>query len=588
MLTDTNLKSKVDQLWDKLWTGGLSNPMDAIEQFSFLLFLKRLDEAEDLRERQAKRRKQEDYQPQIPLEMRWRHWTQMKADNALSHIKNKVFPWLKEMGNPENQEETNEMNNLENQEEANENKSSFSQYMQTAEFKINKSSLLIEACKAIDEMKISEQNQDVQGDLYEYLLSKLSIAGRNGQFRTPRHIIQMMVEMVEPKPTDRIGDLAAGTCGFPVNAYQYILEKHTSPEILYDDKGQKQLVGDMLSPEEAEFLQTQALTAYDNDSGMTMLRIGSMNLMLHGIEHPRFFYKDTLSKYFDDKQTLDLVLMNPPFKGAVDPGDAHPTLAGKSKKSELLFLHLILRVLDMGGRCAVIVPDGVLFGSSKAHVEIRKKIIEENRLDGVVSMPSGVFKPYAGVSTAVLLFTRGGTTDRIWFYDMEHDGFSLDDKRQPVAENDIPDILNCWKNRFNADFTKQREERLAKLKEEIAPLKAKRLLLLKEINRLTFENAIAPVDDEPTRIALEVDRQKLAQLHEQMTPLQAEINQLNRQFWVSKGQVKGNKYDLSASRYRQIEQDEAFYDSPQVTLERLLTLEEVMLGEAEELIGYIK
>jgi type I restriction enzyme M protein len=278
MLTDPNLKSKVDLLWDKLWTGGLSNPMDAIEQFSFLLFLKRLDEAEDLNERQAKRRK-EDYQPKIPLEMRWRHWTQMKAEDALNHVKNKVFPWLKEMGNSDNEEENEE----EKEKETDENQSSFSEYMQTAEFKINKPSLLIEACKSIDEMKISEQNQDVQGDLYEYLLNKLSIAGRNGQFRTPRHIIRMMVEMVEPKPTDRIGDLAAGTCGFPVNAYQYILEKNTSPEILFDEQGNKHLVGDLLTPEQQEFLQTEAFTAYDNDSGMTMLRIGSMNFMLHGI-----------------------------------------------------------------------------------------------------------------------------------------------------------------------------------------------------------------------------------------------------------------------------------------------------------------
>ncbi|AFZ56191.1 N-6 DNA methylase [Anabaena cylindrica FACHB-243] len=578
MLTDPNLKSKVDLLWDKLWTGGLSNPMDAIEQFSFLLFLKRLDETEDLNERQAKRRK-EDYQPKIPAEMRWRNWTQKKAEDALNHVKNKVFPWLKEMGNSDNEEENEEGN----KQETNEDKSSFSEYMQTAEFKINKPSLLIEACKSIDEMKISEQNQDVQGDLYEYLLNKLSIAGRNGQFRTPRHIIRMMVEMVEPKPTDRIGDLAAGTCGFPVNAYQYILEKNTSPEILFDEKGNKHLVGDLLTPEESEFLQTEAFTAYDNDSGMTMLRIGSMNFMLHGIEQPRFFAKDTLSKRFDDENTLDLVLMNPPFKGAVDAADVHPKLAGLSKKSELLFLHLILRVLDMGGRCAVIVPDGVLFGSSKAHVEIRKKIIEENRLDGVVSMPSGVFKPYAGVSTAVLLFTRGGTTDRVWFYDMEHDGFSLDDKRQPVTENDIPDILDCWQNRFNADVTQQNEERLAELKKQIAPLKAERLLLHKEINRLSFENAVAPADDEATSQALETDKQKLALLHEKISPLQNEINRLNRQFWVTKAQVRGNKYDLSASRYRQVEQDEVFYDVPQVTLERLLKLEDVMGAEVREL-----
>ncbi|WP_427163009.1 N-6 DNA methylase [Aliinostoc sp. HNIBRCY26] len=561
--------------------------MDAIEQFSFLLFLKRLDEAEDLRERQAKRRKQEDYQPKVPLEMRWRHWTQMKAEDALNHVKNKVFPWLKEMGNPktqeepnkdnlETQEEVNEADNPETQEEPNEIKNSFSQYMQTAEFKINKPSLLIEACKAIDEMKISEQNQDVQGDLYEYLLSKLSIAGRNGQFRTPRHIIRMMVEMVEPKPTDRIGDLAAGTCGFLVNAYQYILEKHTSPEILYDDQGNKHLVGDLLTPEEQEFLQTEAFTAYDNDSGMTMLRIGLMNLMLHGIEYPRFFYMDTLSKKFDDEQSLDVVLMNPPVKGAVDAGEVHPKLAGKSKKSELLFLHLILRVLDMGSRCAVIVPDGVLFGSSKAHVEIRRKMIEENRLDGVVSMPAGVFKPYAKGFTSVLLFTRGGTTERIWFYDMEHDGFSLDDKRQPVAANDIPDILNCWKNRSNTDFNKQRDERLALLKEQILPLKLEWMQLHKEINRLSVENVIALTHDNSSYFALESNKQRLVKLDELMTPLQSEINQLNHHFWVNKAQVKANKYDLSASRYRQIENDVSFYDFPHVTLERLLNLQEVI------------
>jgi type I restriction enzyme M protein len=320
---------------------------------------------------------------------------------------------------------------------------------------------------------------------------------------------------------------------------------------------------------------------------MTMLRIGSMNLMLHGIKHPRFFYMDTLSKSFEDQKSLDVVLMNPPFKGKMDESDINPTLPTKCKKTELLFLHLILRVLDMGGRCAVIVPDGVLFGSSNQHQEIRKKLIESNRLDGVVSMPSGVFKPYAGVSTAVLLFTRGGTTDKIWFYDMDHDGFSLDDKRQPVAENDIPDLLTCWNNRFDADFTTQKAERLSVLKLQIAPLKAERLIMYKEINRLTFENAVAPADDEPTRLALETDRQRLAQLHEQMAPLQAEINQLNRQFWVTKAQVKANKYDLSASRYRQIEQDEPFYESPQVTMERLLKLEHIMAAEVQELMPLV-
>jgi type I restriction enzyme M protein len=237
----------------------------------------------------------------------------------------------------------------------------------------------------------------------------------------------------------------------------------------------------------------------------------------------------------------------------------------------------------MGGRCAAISPDGVLFGSSNAHVDTRKLLIEQNRLEAVVSMPSGVFKPYAGVSTAVLIFTRGGTTDRIWFYDMEHDGLSLDDKRQKVSENDIPDILKCWDNRTNARFAQKRAARLEELKKEIAPMKSKRLKLQAEINRLTFENAIAPADDERTRSALEKDQQKLDELQEQIAPLQREINQLSRQFWVTKEQVKATKYDLSASRYRRIEQDEVFYDEPQITLERLVKLENVMATGIKEI-----
>ncbi len=243
----------------------------------------------------------------------------------------------------------------------------------------------------------------------------------------------------------------------------------------------------------------------------------------------------------------------------------------------------------MGGRCAVIVPDGVLFGSSKAHQEIRKTLIEDNRLDGVVSMPSGVFKPYAGVSTAVLLFTRGGTTDRIWFYDMAYDGFSLDDKRQLTPEqNDIPDVLQCWQYRVDAEFVAQRQARLKALNQQIAPLKAEKLLLQKEMNRLLFEAAIAPEDDDTAQQALETDQQKLATLEAQIAPLRVEIDQLTRQFWVTKAQVKANKYDLSASRYRQVEPDEQYYEAPQVTMDRLLKLEHVMaveVAELEKLLG---
>src|SRR6266513_2657178 len=493
MLTDPKLRSQVDALWDKLWTGGLSNPLDAIEQLSFLLFLKRLDEAEQDRERDVRlgRKKREPIFPDPKL--RWSHWTQLPADTALKHVKEVVFPFIKTLGGAGG---------------------SFAAQMTNADFKINKPSLLIEACKAIDAMQISAQNQDVQGDLYEYLLARLNTAGTSGQFRTPRHIIRMMVRMLDPKPRERMCDPAAGTCGFPVNFYQHILETHTDPAILkYDEEGYPhQLVGDKLSKAEHDFLQGEAITAYDSDSGMTMLRIGSMNLMLHGIERPRFHYRDTLSKSFNEEKCYDLVLANPPFKGAIDSADVNPTLPTKFKKTEILFIHLFLRLLEMGGRAAVIVPDGVLFGTSNAHVDIRKKLIEENRLDAVVSMPGGVFKPYAGVSTAVLLFTRGSTTDKIWFYDMEHDGFSLDDKRQRVPENDIPDLLACWQHRHDPKFQKKRDARLAELQKQIAPLKKDRLEHHAIINRLTFEAAIAPdgeavvTDKESPRTALEADQ----------------------------------------------------------------------------------
>jgi type I restriction enzyme M protein len=570
MLTDPKLRAQIDGLWDDLWTGGLTNPLDAIEQLSYLIFLKRLDDTENQAEKQAKLRG-ELYMPRFPLEMRWGHWTKFKAEDALAHVREVIFPWFKEIG---------------------EEGSSFERYMQSAEFKINKLSLLIKVCKGIDQMQISAQNQDVQGDLYEYLLKYLTTAGRNGQFRTPRHVIRMMVQMVDPLPGERIGDLAAGTCGFLVNAYQHILERHTSPEVLhYDEEGlPHNLVGDLLNDEERAFLQGEALRGYDNDSGMAMLRIGSMNLMLHGIRSPQFFYMDTLSKGYTETQDYDVILMNPPFKGKVDKADLSESLPGNTKKSELLFVHLILRALDMGGRCAVIVPDGVLFGSSRAHVALRKKLIEENRLDGVVSMPGGVFKPYAGVSTAVLLFTRGATTDRIWFYDMAHDGFSLDDKRQPVSENDIPDILECWRNRREAEFQAAREARLETLRAEVAPLKEERLRLHGEINRLTFESAIADDGDggNEARAALDAVNDELAKLEAWIAPLQAQIDQLTRQFWVEVGQVRENKYDLSASRYREVEQDEVYYEKPRVTMERLRRLEQIItegIQELEELVS---
>ena len=573
MLTDPKLRSQVDALWDKFWTGGLSNPLDAIEQFSYLLFLKRLDDRENATERQAKR-KGTTYQPSVKREMRWGYWTQMKAEEALSHLKNVVFPGLVELV-PAGE------------------KSSFSEYMKGAQCKINKAGLLIEACNLIDQMKIAEQNQDVQGDLYEYMLGHMQFAGRGGQFRTPRHIIRMMVQMVDPKPRERIGDLAGGTGGFLVNAHQYILEKHTSAGILeYDAEGQAHhLIGDQLSAAERAFMSSKKyLRGFDNDSGMTILRIGSMNLMLHGIESPQFYYMDSLSKSFDDERDAkrDVILMNPPFKGAVDKGGVHPTLPSDTTKSELLFLHLILRALDMGGRAAVIVPDGVLFGSSRAHVEVRRRIIEENRLDGVVSMPSGVFKPYAGVSTAVLFFTRGAQTKDIWFYDMAHDGFSLDDKRVAIDENDIPDVVNCWEKRTNKKFVESRKLRVDELRTMLAPLKEERRKMQAEINRLTFDHAVDSVSNGKSAADLSAAQTRLSNIESQISAPQSELDRLTRQFWVTKEQVKANKYDLSASRYRQVDTDAVYHEKPSVTLERLAKLESVMLSEIGEIKKMMK
>jgi type I restriction enzyme M protein len=316
-----------------------------------------------------------------------------------------------------------------------------------------------------------------------------------------------------------------------------------------------------------------------------MLRIGCMNLMLHGIDSPNFRYADTLSKGFDEERLYDVVLANPPFKGAIDAADVNPSLPAKCKKTEILFLHLFVRLLENGGRAAVIVPDGVLFGSSRAHVEVRKKLIEDNRLDAVVSMPSGVFRPYAGVSTAFLVFTKGSSTDKIWFYDMEHDGFSLDDKRQKVAESDIPDLLECWRKRKDVKFQQKRTQRLADLQKQIAPLKADRLQHHATIHRLRFEEVIADGSKaEKARLTREQAEAELAELQAKIAPLQQEINQLGRQFWVSKDQVKPNNYDLSASRYRQMEQDEVFYEEPEVTLERMLMVEKVATIEIQALM----
>lgn len=570
MLTDSKLRSQVNAVWNKLHSGGLPNPLDSIEQFSYLLFLKRTDDEEKQREQNARLRGQE-FEPLFADEkLRWGYWTNLPAAEALKHVKEKVFPALKMIGSGE---------------------SSFAIQMENVEFKINKANLLVEVCKEIDAMHISQYNHDVQGDLYEYFLDKLKEAGRFNFFRTPRHIIRFVVEMISPQKFERICDPVAGTAGFLVHAHKCILENNTSKEILtYDEEGMPHnLAGDLLDERSEEFLQTEAFTGFDSDSSMSLVRIGTMNLMMHGIKRPRFYFSDTLSKSYTEERCYDVVLAGDiQFKGLTDPSSIGEDLPASVKKTELLFLHLFLRILEMGGRCGVIVPDGVLFGSSNAHVAVRKKLIDENRLEAVVSMPSGVFKPYAGVSTAILIFTKGGATDRIWFYDMANDGFSLDDKRQKQADNDIPDILECWRNRRNEEFHQSRARRLAELQESVAPMKTRRLEFHRDINRLNFESVIAPPEDETARIALETEEKLLAKLNEQIAPLQKEIDQLTRQFWVTKAKVQSHKYDLSASRYRQVEADETFYEEPNVTLERLSLLESVIMDETAALMRNIE
>ncbi len=445
MLTNPQLKSQVDSLWNRFWSGGISNPLTAIEQMSYLIFLKRLEDIDNGRSAAAKRRKQ-DFKSLFSGKMdvggqkidkekcRWSYWSQLSGDEMLRHVRDVVFEFLRNLGS-----ET----------------SSFTQHMEDAMFSIPKASLLQEAVKIIDDMHISEQNIDVQGDLYEYLLGQLSTAGKNGQFRTPRHIIRMMTKLVDPKPGERICDPAAGTAGFLVAAYEHILETNTTPEVLtYDEEGKAHnLIGDKIDPKIHKFLKSRALSGYDFDA--TMVRMGAMNLMLHGVDNPNFHYADALSKQFNEKKCFDVILANPPFKGSIDESDINQRFAVKTKKTELLFVELIYDLLDSGGRAAVIVPDGVLFGTSNAHEGVRKILIDQCKLEGIVSMPSGIFKPYAGVSTAVLIFTKGGTTDKVWFFDMQADGFSLDDKRQKITVNDIPEILKEYAARNKKSSNKK-------------------------------------------------------------------------------------------------------------------------------------
>ncbi len=495
------LKSDIDTLWDRFWSGGMSNPLQSIEQMSYLIFMKRLEDMEIVEERRASARN-------IPHtsvftghdNCRWSHWKNYSAEEMLPHVRDVVFPFIKTISPGE--------------------KSRFSEQMKDAVFIITKPSLLQEAVSIFDRINITARNRDTQGDIYEYLLSQLSSAGKNGQFRTPRHIIRMMVGLIDPDINDRICDPACGTAGFLVNAYEHIIQRYTSPETLtIDEDGEyHNLIGDHIT-DPAHWKKLGSGTFYGFDFDSTMTRIAVMNMMLHGIQSPEIHNQDTLSKRFTEEENYTVILANPPFKGSIDKSDINDSLTLTTTKTELLFVERMITLLVTGGRCSVIVPDGVLFGSSNAHKNLRKILLDTCQLEGIVSMPSGVFKPYAGVSTAVLTFVKGGNTDRVWFYNMESDGYSLDDKRNRIdGKGDIPDIIERFKNRKT-------------------------------------ENPI--------------DRK-------------------GKCFFVPADEIIANNYDLSISRYKEIEYEQVEYDPPEKIIEEIEAIEKEILRNLGELKGMLK
>ena len=503
------LKRDVDALWLEFWQGGITNPLTVIEQITYLMFVRLLDVNEARDENRARRTgKPFDNRRFGPeeQELRWSQFRHLGADKMLPLVRDKVFPHFRK---------------------ASTSGSAFAEFMKDAQLMIQKPSLLVKAVNMIDKLPLTEG--DTKGDLYEYLLSKLTTAGINGQFRTPRHIIRLMVDMLEPKPTDVIADPAAGTGGFLVQVMEHLLEKYTSPEGVIEEtdpdtgKPYKIHTGDLLE-EHREHVRSSMFHGFDFDA--TMLRIAAMNLMLHGVDDPDIHYQDTLSNGFAErfpkaaKEGFDIVLANPPFKGTLDYEDVDSGLLRqvKTKKTELLFLVLILRMLNVGGRSAVIVPDGVLFGSSTAHVALRRLLVDNNQLEAVISLPSGVFKPYAGVSTGILVFTKGGRTDNVFFYDVQADGLSLDDKREPVAANDLPDCLARWRGRDESKDTDRKD----------------------------------------------------------------------KAFFVSAKDIRAANYDLSLSRYQERVYQEEEYDPPQVILGRMKALNDDIandLAELEEMLG---
>ncbi len=480
------LKSQVDKVWGAFWSGGIANPMEVIEQITYLLFIKRLDDLHTLAENRANRTGQPIVNPVFPegtdtagrrerpfSDLRWSHFKHFAAQEMFEVVDQNVFPFIRSLGSEG---------------------SSFAANMRDARFTIPTPALLSKVVDLLEDIPM--EDRDTKGDIYEYMLGKLATSGQNGQFRTSRHVIQLMVEMTAPTPTDRIIDPAAGTAGFLVTAAEHI-EKHYSDEIYADAASRARY-------------NSETFTGFDSDASMA--RIGSMNLLLHGIENATMQRRDALAEEHTDAEGgYSLVLANPPFAGSLDYETTAKDLLAivKTKKTELLFLALMLRLLKNGGRAAVIVPDGVLFGSSTAHKALRKMLVEDHRLEAVVKLPSGTFKPYTGVSTAILFFqkTSSGGTDNVWFYDVRADGFTLDDKRTATEANDLPDVVARW-------------------------------------------SSLSRPDSE------ELTRPRTAQ-----------------SFMVPKAEIAAQGYDLSLNRYREVEHEEVEHRDPAVILAELAELE---------------
>ena len=437
------IKNKIDQIWDTFFVAGITNPITVLEQMTYIFFMKMLDDKQLQEEENARdwgaevqnptfldgqlwvnpEAVSEEEKKGVPYEnLRWHVFKNFGSDNMFKIVRESVFEFIKHIGTGE--------------------ESAYSRYMKSAIFLIPNARTLTKVVDGVDSLDMN--NRDAMGDVYEYILGKMAASGTNGQFRTPRHIIRMIVEMMEPTPQDYICDPAMGSAGFLVEAVKYIKENYGSA---------------LYAAEEVHHMKTSMINGYDTDQ--TMLRIGAMNLLLHDITAPELAWRDSLSEQNNDQNCYTLVMANPPFAGSLDKGNVNKKILAyaNTSKTELLFLAQFVRSLEVGGRCASIVPDGVLFGTSKAHIAIRQEIVDNQQLKAVISMPSGVFKPYAGVSTAVLVFskTNSGGTDKVWFYDMKADGFSLDDKRSPISENDIPDVVSRF-HHLKAEESRSRKE----------------------------------------------------------------------------------------------------------------------------------